>query len=103
ASWDPYDQNASSSFFDPEWMFDIQDGFDVVIGNPPYITYKGKAKVEITQNEFNYLLNRYKKSAEYKVNSYALFIENACDLISQKGHITFIIPSTVLQNEYLKN
>ena len=36
AGWDPYDQNASSPFFDPEWMFDISDGFDVVIGNPPY-------------------------------------------------------------------
>jgi len=22
----------------PEWMFDILDGFDVVIGNPPYVS-----------------------------------------------------------------
>ena len=37
AAWDPYDQNASADWFDPEWMFGIVDGFDVVIGNPPYI------------------------------------------------------------------
>lgn len=37
ASWDMFDQNASSSFFDPEWMFDVKEGFDIVIGNPPYI------------------------------------------------------------------
>lgn len=37
ASWDMFDQNASSPFFDPEWMFDVKDGFDIVIGNPPYI------------------------------------------------------------------
>jgi hypothetical protein len=37
AAWDPYDQNTSSPFFDPEWMFGITDGFDVVIANPPYI------------------------------------------------------------------
>ncbi|MDX9799504.1 MAG: hypothetical protein RBT05_11685, partial [Bacteroidales bacterium] len=37
ASWDPYNQNASNSFFDPEWMFGIKDGFDIVIGNPPYL------------------------------------------------------------------
>jgi adenine-specific DNA-methyltransferase len=37
AHWDPYDQNASAPFFDPEWMFGIRDGFDIVIGNPPYI------------------------------------------------------------------
>ncbi|MGV4481874.1 Eco57I restriction-modification methylase domain-containing protein, partial [Ornithobacterium rhinotracheale] len=35
--WNPYDQNASSPFFDPDWMFGIEQGFDIVIGNPPYI------------------------------------------------------------------
>jgi len=102
ASWDPYNQNAPSDFFDPEWMFDVCNGFNVVIGNPPYITYKGKEKVDISPKQFSYLINRYKKSAEYKLNSYALFIENACDFLSSSGHITYIIPSTILQNEYLK-
>ena len=37
AHWDPYDQNASADFFDPEWMFGIRDGFDLIIGNPPYV------------------------------------------------------------------
>jgi hypothetical protein len=31
ASWDPYDQNTSAGFFDPEWMFGLPGGFDVVI------------------------------------------------------------------------
>ena len=37
AQWDPYNQNATADFFDPEWMFGITEGFDVVIGNPPYV------------------------------------------------------------------
>ena len=36
-SWNPYDQNHHSDFFDPEWMFGLSTGFDIVIGNPPYI------------------------------------------------------------------
>lgn len=36
AAWNPYDQNTVSPFFDPEWMFGVADGFDIVIGNPPY-------------------------------------------------------------------
>ena len=36
AYWNPYDQNATADFFDPEWMFGIKNGFHVVIGNPPY-------------------------------------------------------------------
>ena len=37
AKWNPYDQNASSPFFSAEWMFNVKDGFDIIIGNPPYI------------------------------------------------------------------
>ena len=36
AHWDPYDQNASADWFDAGRMFDVRNGFDVVIGNPPY-------------------------------------------------------------------
>ncbi|MCI6479147.1 MAG: SAM-dependent methyltransferase [Spirochaetia bacterium] len=37
STWDPYDKNRSAEFFDAEWMFGIKDGFDIVIGNPPYV------------------------------------------------------------------
>ena len=37
AAWDPYDQNARAGWFNPEWMFGVADGFDLVIGNPPYV------------------------------------------------------------------
>lgn len=37
AAWDPYSQNSFAPFFDPEWMFGIEDGFDITIGNPPYV------------------------------------------------------------------
>ena len=37
SKWDPYDQNASANWFDAEYMFGVAGGFDVVIGNPPYI------------------------------------------------------------------
>ena len=32
-AWDPFDQNRHADFFDPEWMFGFQQGFDIVIGN----------------------------------------------------------------------
>ena len=40
ANWDMFDQNTSSSFFDAEWMFGVKKGFDIVIGNPPYVQLK---------------------------------------------------------------
>lgn len=37
AQFDPYNQNDWARFFDPNWMFSLERGFDLVIGNPPYI------------------------------------------------------------------
>jgi hypothetical protein len=38
SAWDPDDQNApAAQWFDAEYMFGVEDGFDVVIGNPPYV------------------------------------------------------------------
>jgi len=37
SDWNPYDQNQRADFFDPEWMYNIQDGFDITIGNPPFV------------------------------------------------------------------
>ena len=35
--WDPFDQNTTADWFDPNYMFGVYGGFDVVIGNPPYV------------------------------------------------------------------
>lgn len=94
-SWNPYDQNASSPFFDPEWMFGIGDGFDVVIGNPPYVLIQ-------TLNN-NTLENKYKKIysvASYKVDLFHLFIEQGYNLLNNYGILTYINPTTFLTNNY---
>ena len=53
ASWNPYDQNTSSDFFDSEWVFGIPKGFDIVIGNPPY--RGGREWKEEEGNYYDYL------------------------------------------------
>lgn len=91
ASWDMFDQNASSPFFDPEWMFGIKDGFDIVIGNPPYVIAK-------SSNTSSYILKQYKKyqSADFKINLFALFFELSNKLSSKKGLQTLIVPDSIL-------
>ncbi|MGE0932556.1 Eco57I restriction-modification methylase domain-containing protein [Peijinzhouia sedimentorum] len=96
AGWDPYDQNASSSFFDSEWMFDIKDGFNVVIGNPPYVLLQERIKDEV---DINWIRNAF-KVASYKVDLYHLFYEKGINLLSKQGTLTYITPTNFLLNNY---
>jgi hypothetical protein len=84
-AFDPYDQNISSPFFDPEWMFGIKEGFDVVIGNPPY-GHSIKEKKE-------YFKKCY-VSAEGKHEIYKYFIEKGLSLLRIEGMLSFISSDT---------
>ena len=98
AAWDPYDQNASSPFFDPEWMFGITDGFDVVIGNPPYgATYSAKEKV--------YFLKHYisAKTIPGKVkgstDTFSIFTEFGCKVLRRMGNLHYILPLPITTSD----
>ncbi len=95
AGWDPYDQNASSPFFDPEWMFDLP-GFDIVIGNPPYVVLNKKSFSE----RYRKLLFKLYEVAEYKADLYALFLEQGCKLLKKNGVLTYIVPNPWLSQKY---
>ena len=95
AAWNPYDQNAVSPFFDPEWMFGITDGFDIVIGNPPYIQL---------QNNGGELAKKY-EGCEYKTFSrtgdiYCLFYERGWQLLKKGGHLCFITSNKWMRAGY---
>lgn len=95
AGWDPYDQNTTAPFFDPEWMFGGGDGFDVVIGNPPYIFARESKKKGLTDEDKKYFYKNY-QLAEYQVNLYPLFIEKGTWLLRANGCFCFITPNNWL-------
>ena len=89
AAWNPYDQNASAPFFDLEWMYGIPEGFDIVIGNPPYLRIQG-----IT-NSTPHLALEYKKafrSATGRFDLYCLFLEAGLAFLNPKGIVNYIMP-----------
>ena len=90
ASWDMFDQHTSSPFFDPEWMFGVGDGFDVVIGNPPYLRIQGIRESNPTFADF--LSNNY-ASATGSFDLYVTFTEKGLNLINPKGIVNYIMPT----------
>ncbi len=73
-------------------------GFDVIIGNPPYVTLLlGKNTHNTNNKDLFFYKQCYDNSLEYKGNLFALFIEQAIKLANTNSYIGFIIPNTILQ------
>lgn len=68
-------------------------GFDVVIGNPPYV-FGGN--VGINSDEKKYF-KKYFKTGKGKINLFTLFIEKSHKILRAKGEFSFIIPNTFLR------
>ena len=99
ASWDMFNQNMSSPFFDPDWMFGIKNGFDIVIGNPPYHQLSKDKTASIDYK--NYLKQRFQTSGG-RLNTFIFFTHLGIELLSDKGIISYIIPNTLLTQSYYK-
>ena len=97
AGWDPYDQNASSSFFDTEWMFNLL-GFDVVIGNPPY-------GAKISELEARYFKSNYPVARTIpgrqkgSTDTFAIFINRGYDVLVHNGVLSYIVPMSITSSE----
>jgi len=90
---------APKTFFKWEEQFaDIikEGGFDVVIGNPPYVNIYLLSQNE---KEVKYYQEKY-FSAYKKFDLYVLFIEKAIKLLKDNGYFSFIIPDKFLSQPY---
>ena len=97
ALWDPFDPQSSADFFDAHWMFgrSLAEGFDIVIGNPPYVFARDSAAKGITQAAKDYYYANY-SLAEYQVNLYPIFIEAGSRTLNKQGILCFITPNNWL-------
>jgi len=86
-------------FFDwkldfPEVMneqINTNSGFDIVIGNPPYVFSR-----ENLSNEDKKIYNDRFKLTQFKINLYILFIEKGFNLLTKNGTFFYITPNNWL-------
>ena len=93
ASWKPYDQNKEADWFDPEWMFGIADGFDVVIGNPPYVRQE---KIKALKPTLKTQYDCYTGTADL----YVYFYERGFQLLRDNGILTYISSNKYFRAAY---
>jgi tRNA1(Val) A37 N6-methylase TrmN6 len=89
-----------------EWRFEFPEvlnedgdfvGFDVVIGNPPYVDLK-----ELDNNLVKFIFANYPTSSN-RVNLYSTFVEKAFSLLKLEGYFSFIIPNSILMGSSYQN
>lgn len=71
-----------------------QGGFDVIIGNPPYINSRN-----LDGSDKNFLGVNF-KSASDQYDLYSLFVEKSINLLHTRGCLGFIIPNKFLVTKY---
>jgi type I restriction-modification system DNA methylase subunit len=96
---DPGETRRANPF---DWKLEFPDaikagGFDCIIGNPPYIQLSMEAFRDETVN--NYLRETYQFSGG-RLNTFAFFIERARQLTHEACRFSYIVPNTVLSQEY---
>ena len=74
-----------------------EGGFDVVIGNPPYVNISNisKKQKEILKNSYD--------SAYKRFDLYVLFIEKSLNILNENGLHGFIIPDKICNQKYALN
>jgi len=85
-----------------EWRFEFPEvldkegdflGFDVIIGNPPYV-FGGNEGISTAEKKY---YSQEFKTGKGKINLFTLFIERSFDLLKSSGDFSFIVPNTFLR------
>ena len=102
-AWNPFAFNVAESFLDPEWMFGVKNGFDIVISNPPYIS----APLQIAVPELKRQRDAIKKSKRFKSlykkwDLFIPFIEYGIQSCRQNGMCAMIVPFPLTNQPYGK-
>ncbi|MDO8803044.1 MAG: Eco57I restriction-modification methylase domain-containing protein, partial [Elusimicrobiota bacterium] len=81
-AWDPF-SNKPCEWFDPEWMFGADNGFDIVIANPPYVRQEDI-------KEFKPAFKEQYECFTGTADLYVYFYERSFKLLKDNGILTFI-------------
>lgn len=95
-AFNPFDfQTAPCSWFDAWWMFGVKDGFDIVIGNPPYVQLQ-KDGGKLAKLYQTYQYDTFERTGDI----YSLFYERGVQLLNDKGVLCYITSNKWMRANY---
>ncbi len=101
ARWDPYDQNATADWFDAGYMFNAVTGFDVVIGNPPYVESRNNLLSPELKDSYGYqVLQDWDKSLPRGSDLLIYFYARSPKFLNGSGVGCLITQNAWLNTDY---
>jgi hypothetical protein len=79
-------------------MFGVTEGFDVVIGNPPYVRIQ--TLNDTAPDLVRYLKDHYAAARKGNYDLYVVFVEAGLKLLSAHGELAFILPHKFFNAQY---
>ncbi|MCS1409211.1 MAG: Modification methylase PaeR7I [Verrucomicrobia subdivision 3 bacterium] len=101
AAWDPYRSDNPADFLDPESMFGVADGFDITIGNPPYVRADEQSEWNQAQRKAILESQQYETLWE-KWDLYVPFIERSYKLLRPNGVTSLIVSDAYCHAKYAR-
>lgn len=98
----PFDNEAQADFFDPYFMFGI-NSFNIVFGNPPYISYYSRQAKSLNEKERSFYNENYDFLSGIKkksINTVMLFLERGLKLLKKEGIEMYIIDMGFFEKVY---
>ena len=105
AAWDAFDQNADAAgWFDPEYMFGVASGFDVVIGNPPYVESRNSLLSDAMKVLYlGQVLSDWGATLPRGSDLLTYFLARTPKLLDELGHGYLITQNAWLTTDYGKS
>ncbi len=92
----------SEIFFEIDSFGKQRNGFDVILGNPPWASVRGKHSAQMFDDyDIAYLQNKFPENT-YMPNAYEYFILQSLKLLERGGRHSYIVPDRLAFNESLQ-
>lgn len=85
-----------------DWTLSDMGSFDIVVGNPPYISFGSRNQSKLCDSLSRYLRRCYPEAAEYKIRTHSIFQDIALRYARSSGKVCLLLPDAFLNGRYYR-